>query len=518
MNKHLSIGLTALAVCVAPPDVNAAIIEVDGTNIATLSAAVNQAKTTPDGPHTINITAANITDNAPVYITEAITINGDPNGTGNKADILVDIPALRAAAPPSAAAPDNRAYIVIETTGVVEISDLKIHPNEDGTDDIDNDALKVDAARLLKPAAEGNGEYNFRRVFISGSDENNEYISLETGDNIYDTAAKKWSGGNTANAVIQMSNQRAAGGTGTYGVLLKDCHVGLGKGPGINSPVTGGNARRIEGGLYGHVGRDGISVSGTQVQIVGTPDNRVRIVRPASIGGLNAHGLEIRAGGRIAQLYYTDVATWKSANALKAEGGDSRFVDIQHLRVLGKHLTPEEPGINAAVYLQNTIRLTMTNSTVHGSGSHPTPLESHNSNFGGQVAIEQSIFTSQFGGQMHTHRTGTEIPYSVKDGAVAIDGTANESLQLAAPIVGNNSDGIFTNNINESPNYQLTLDDYDWTDRQGADNPLNGPGNNNVLRPTNPAYLTAGPGGTPLYGGAGPSLASIAPEVWMLME
>src|SRR5690606_4399126 len=113
--------------------------------------------------------------------TEPITINGDPNGTGNKADILVDIPSLRAHTPPSPDAPDNRAYITIQSIGDVEITDLKIHPDEDGTDDASDNNMKVDPVRILRPTEAENGQYNLRRVFISGSNESNEYISLETG-------------------------------------------------------------------------------------------------------------------------------------------------------------------------------------------------------------------------------------------------------------------------------------------------------------------------------------------------
>lgn len=103
---------------------------------------------------------------------------------------------------------------------------------------------------------------------------------------------------------------------------------------------------------------------------------------------------------------------------------------------------------------------------------------------------------------------------------IPTDGTVGESL-ATPPFSGAGavSPSLTVNNaVSASPQYLLTLADYDWSDNQGASNPLNGAGNRNVLRPSfaNAAYLTSSSTGGRLTGGAGPDLAGI--DDWMMME
>jgi len=489
---------------------NAATITIDGSTVTKLSAAVAQVQAMGSGPHVINITTDNIIDDAPVYITQAVTIVGDADGNGNKCDILVDISALRDVSSPAPGTATERAYITVQTTATVEISDLQIHPDEDGVESADPADQKVDAVRLLKALETGTGQYNFRRVFISGSDADNKYVPLDTGDDIYSLTPKKWSGGATGNSVVQASNQ---GSPGTYGVLFDHCHIGLGKASAMNFITSGAGQRRIVGGVFGHCGTDGIRASGTAVRIQGTVTDRVRVIRSTNISGGDAHAIEA-AGGNIPLLEYVDIACFNTANALKL--ASNGIINGNYIRVLGKY----NSGNNAAAYLTGTGQFTLTNSTVVGYGNNNNPYQA-DANFAGTSTLRDCIFTSQNLGQMIFSRTaaGTNVPV-VEYCAIPTDGTTSESLHTSTPLTGNIAESVTpVNSVTVSPNYMLTLEDYDWSDNQGANQPGNGAGNRNVLRPTNTAYAAASSVAGFLTGGAGPAApASISADIWMLMD
>jgi len=504
---------------------NAATVVIDGTIVTSLSQAVTLAQTAGDSPHTINIMTDTIVNDVQVSITQPMVINGNADGDDTKCDVLVDVAAIKLAPAVSLPGAVEKAYITVQTSGTVQINDLNIHPNTDGVDETDVVGDRVDGIRLMKPnTVEEAGNYILTRVNVSGSDANNNYIALDTGADLYASAAKKWSSGkgvdsvnnaHTAHAVVQVAN---GPGAGTFSATLDHCHIGLGKSAAINIPTEGSGRREILGGVYGHCGTDGIRVSGNNTDIRGTRDDRVRVLRSTNITGGNAHCIEIDSNGRIGTMEYVDIAGMNSANLLKLNDGNgndfSRISTLRFVRGLGKF----NDGSNAGLYLNTDSRLPdMADCTFVGPATNNNPVQTALS-FKGNLIVKDTIFTSVNLGQLILDNSaGTDLSFT--NCALPVDGVAGESLSISGAIGGGTRavEPTLTNNIAVSPQYLLTLEDYDWSDAQGTGDPNNGPGNNNVLRPSNTAYGTASSTGGALNGGAGPSNAGIDANVWMLM-
>lgn len=510
-------SLVALAMCGTHAD--AITINVDGSNHTTLSSAVAAAYAADDGPDIINLNVdALAAADSQILLDKPITINGDGNNNDVQCDLLVDMSGIISAADLGAA---GKAYIEISAPGQVNISEIRMHPNSDG---MLGDATNiVVAVRAFKPAnAEDVGNYNLTKVHASGSDSanGNAYVPLETGNDLYNQASLfKWGGwaaqndGNIAgHGVIQLAN---AGGAGIYNTVLDHCQAGLSYGAALNIPVEGGSTG-VFGGLYGHCGRDGIRVSGTSATLQGTSNDRLRIVRNTNIAAANSHSVEVLAGGTVPLMEYVDTAGCLTSNGFVIRGG---HVDVmRYCRALGK--LGDNPT-NHALLLNTADPVgVIEDCTIHGQGGFTV---------GVQAAVVtpfdmvDTIFTHEGdAGTSTVDNNATTGTVEYVNCAFPIDGEPNETLRNP-PFSGNGgpqdlSDPSVVSPVLVSPDYLLTLADYDWSAAQGSTNPLNGPGNANVLRPSNSAYLTAGSGGTPLTGGAGPLVSGIDVGTWMLME
>jgi len=261
-----------------------ATVDVDGTQIKTLSAAITQAQEADDGPHVINIKVDALpTPDGGIVVTEPVTVNGDADGNGEKCDILANIEALQATEDQEGLL--GKAFIKLYSAGNVVINDIKIHPNADGTKVTDSEL--VDGIRVFCPkSGKDVGNYVLNRVWISGSDGNNgdKYVPLDTADDLYaKPGIKMWSRQNTMGnrGVIHCANRKRAKGDGErgeYNLTLNDCHVGLGRGVAMNFTANSGK-HEINGGIYGHCGVSAIRISGNVISLTGSKDNRLRLVR-----------------------------------------------------------------------------------------------------------------------------------------------------------------------------------------------------------------------------------------------
>ncbi len=507
-------GLTALASNAA-----AITINVDGSNYTTLSAAVAAAYAAEDGDDIINLNVDQLAAaDGQILLDKPITINGDGNNNDVQCDLLVDMTSIIAAAD---LGDGGKAYIEISAAGTVNISEIRMHPNADGV--LGAADSTVGGIRIFKPVNEGEvGNYTFTKVYISGSDSTNgnAYVSLESGQDLYNSATiYKWGGRSGTNdgtiggyGAFQLTN---AGGLGTYNSTIDHCHAGLTYGAALNIPNENGDTD-VLGGIYGHCARDGIRVSGTTVTLQGTATDRLRVVRNTNIAAANSHGIEVLAGGYVPLMEYVDTAGCNTSNGFNLRGGT---VDVMRFcRALGKFggtLNNENLYFNTA----NPVGL-IEDCTFHGQGDDTF---GNTMTVTASTPITDSIFTNEGDGTssgiVHNITTGTLLYTNC---ALPVDGELNESLPNP-PFSGNGGpqtldDPSIVSPVLVSPDYLLTLADYDWSSNQGSTNPLNGAGNANVLRPSNLAYLTAASGGTPLTGGAGPLLSGIDADTWMLME
>lgn len=513
-------GLASLlALAMWSTSASAVTINVDGSNHTTLSSAVAAAYAADDGADIINLNVDSLpTADGQILLDKPITINGDGNNNDIQCDLLVDMTGIIAAADIGGG---GKAYIEISSAGDVTISEVRMHPNADGT--FTTADTLVGAIRIFKPLNAGEtGNYTFTKVYASGSDSSsgNAYVSLETGADLYNQAGvHKWGGllaqqdGNIGGyGVIQLTN---AGGAGIYNTVIDHCQAGLSYGAALNIPAEGGFTT-VLGGLYGHCGRDGIRASGTTITLQGTSSDRLRVVRNTNIAAANSHSVEVLGGASVPLMEYVDVAGCLTANGFNIRGGTVEVMRFcRALGKLGAAPTNHALFLNAA----NPVVL-MEDCTIHGQAGFTAGVQAA---VVSPTEFRDSIFTNEGDGVTssidHNATTGT-LTYT--NCAIPIDGEPNESLPNP-PFTGNGgpqdlSDPSIVSPVLVSPDYLLTLADYDWSAAQGSTNPLNGPGNANVLRPSNASYLTAASGGTPLTGGAGPLLSGIESGTWMLME
>lgn len=518
MSKNIDSGAAALAFLAGTvlmvPSANALTVTMDGTayNNRLSDAVAAVFADDNDGPDIINITTDTLAmDAVKIVLDKPITINGDANGRGNKADILVDVQVMRDA---TLAGQEEKCYLEISAAEPVVINDLKIHPNFDNDVSGKNKNVRlVDAIRFyrpLDPAAFPTHILN--RVWVSGSDADDKFVRLDTDADLYNMAGvKKWSRyqGNESRGIIQLTK---GGGDGNYNATLNDCHAGLGYGHALNLPAEVG-AYKINGGLYGHCGRNGIRMSGDTITLTGSATNRLRVVRAPNQAGVNCHGI-YNQNATLDIMEYVDVATIETGNNMRIDGGQP--MQISNCRFMGK-LT--ETSVNPTFYIGSAAAsIYAVDSTFVGSGLSNMPLDILAGSNGVSVASD-CIFSSENLGQIRNNNNDLIGSMTFNYCAIPTDSTAGESLDPGTPII-TATDGttIENNSIHSSPNYMLTRAQYDWSESQGDGQPGNLKGNRNVYRPSNPAYLTASSTGGSLIGGAGASPSGISINEWMLLE
>lgn len=525
--RHILPAAAFAAMALAPGAAQALTVTIDGvTSPTVLSDAVDTCMSAGAGPHVINITTDTLaTPDRQVVITQPITINGDADNNTTACDILVDITGIRNA--PDAGVQGWKSYIEIQAAGTVSVNNLKIHPAADGPfANLTNSPVQnVSGVRFFKPTnASDTGIYNFTKVAFSGSNSSNQFVDPASGADLYNMAGiKRWSGLNgssepnfTQVGVMLYSND-VAGGAGKIDSTLDHCKCALSRGTGLNIEGAGTSVT-ILGGVYGHVPRDGVRVANdASLTIKGTATDRVRVIRSTNTSGSNSHCIEATLNATMPLIEYVDVAGIQSANLLSLR--DATINEISHVRCLGKYIQPEMVApVNEAFFTNSASNRIdfVHDSTFHGVYGNPLNV---NTALVNPILFKDCIFTG-------SSTTTTVAINSTASGvatftncAVPTDGTANESLSAAGfSGAGAVSPSLtVVNQVTASPIYQYTLSNYDWSDKQGAGTDV-GAGNNNVLRPTNLAYLTASSTGGPLNGGAGPALAGISPNEWMLLE
>jgi len=485
-----------------------------------LSVAVADAYAAEDGPDIINIHIDQLDlDTTEIVLDKPITINGDADGNGNKADILVDVSAIKAAATVGDAA---RCYIEIQSPGDVAISDLQIHPNFDNdvATGTANDDQLVDAIRMNRHLDQTTTPtHSLTRVWISGSDSDDNFVRLDNKDALYAMdGVKRWSRQNTASSrgVINIAKATTFG-IGNYNAVLTDCHSGLGMGEALNIPAEGGVVT-VNSGLYGHSGNNGIRVSGAIVSLIGNRTNRLRIVNVPNINASNSHGI-FNATATFGTVEYVDIASINTGRNIQINGNIT--MPLKHSRLMGKFTSTQNTplyftNVNSKI---NAEGVTIVGSGTNASGQNPMEFQ-EGMGTAGNCFFTNCIFTSENLGYINNRNLDNTGHLTFTNCALPTDNTAGESLRVTDPInvpAGTNNFTV-TNAVITSPQYMLTRDDYDWSEAQGHGKPGNGQGNVNVYRPSNPAYAAAATGGAPLVGGAGQLPAGIAFEQWMLME
>lgn len=497
---------------------NAATVEVTADDMR-LSDAIALAFA-DETPAIINIHVNALTaSDEQIYIDKPITINGDADGDGIPCDLVVDMEGIRAAEDIGITIDhlgnQVRSYLEVQTAGDVIINDIRIRPDADGR--FASHPNVVTAIRTGKPVeASDVGNYTFTNVQVTGADASGVALPLDTDADLFNsTDVRRW-GGQSGNEGPH-SNHGAIyitdAGAGTSHVILDNCRAGLTHSIALNIAAGGGSTTKVYGGVFGHSARDGIRISGTGVTVKGTAEDRVRVVRTTHVGGAAAHGVEVVNEAQVDLLEYIDIAGNNTANLLAIRGGNTSLV--QYVRGLGK-FAPESPDTrNHALYFSGSGFANILNCTFHGMGDalrHPLGMGAE---YSGAAIVTNSIFTAQAPG--FAVHVPTPNPFSLVNCAMPTDTQVGETLGDIA-VTGDSPALVLVSPFYESPQYMLTMADYDWSDNQGAGVAGNGPGNANVLRPSNPNYQTAATDNNPLNGGAGAPVANIDPSDWMLMQ
>jgi hypothetical protein len=480
-----------------------------------LSDAVADVYALDDGPDVIDIMVDKLsTDTTEIMLNQAITINGDADGNGKKCDILVDVTAIRGALN---VGDEMKCYLEIESPGDVVINDLQIHPNRDNTvTGAGDNANLVDGIRFNRQAdASTTPTHTLNRVWVSGSNAADEFVRLDTADDLYTSGGlKHWSrqSGSSAHGIIHIGKASTLG-TGDFNVVLNNCHAGLGFGDALNIPAEKGHVT-VNGGLYGHSGGHGIRVSGDTVSLTGSHTNRLRILRVPNVGGQDKHAI-FSATGTFDKVEWVDIASMNTGRNLQVNGGIP--VPMANCRLMGKLGNNTNPIL---LMTNNTSCVNMVDCTIVGSGGAASPFEAPN----GTTAVStftDCIFTSENLGQINNNNDDTTGALIFTNCALPTDGVSAESLNQTTPIsldagLEATPNYTVTAPVTVSPMYMLTRDDYDWSEAQGEGKPNNSKGNTNVYRPSNPAYKGAATNGD-LVGGAGDFPAGIDAAEWMLM-
>lgn len=486
MSQFLKTIVAAGAVAALPALAPAVTVTVDGTGggattFAKLSQAVAYVNANSSEPNIINITAPS-TDNSQIVISVPVTINGDPNSTGNPSDIGVNTTTIRNE---TNIGRPGFSYIEVETAGNVVINDLQLHPLEQGS------TTQVDPISFYKPAS-GTGEYVLNRVKIGGSDGSSKaYQAATVADPYYPSALLKWYAYLGSHGVYNILN---AGGAGNYNVTLNNCHGAAARSHVLNIMNKSGTTT-INGGVYAGAGEDCIRVDGgTGVKILGTATNRVIV----SAGNSSSAGQSVRVlnSAVVDQLSYVDIvnlaARTNSTLAVPSGSGvvvlEATVTQMSNVRVGNVAGYP--------LFVNGTSTVNVSDSTffangVGGGTAATAPQVDPVRVDDGTVTFKDTIFASKSLGKIDI-RGGT---VSFDHCAIPTDGKAGESLATAAPISGTVASN--TNAVSASPSfasaaYTLTV----------TDNPA-------FLRPTEAAYATAHTGGTFLYGGAGVDTTSV---------
>ncbi len=506
-----------IALAGAATQAPAMTVTVDATSTITkLSEAVAVAYAAEDGADVINIMVNSLAmDDTEIVLDKPITINGNADGDGNKCDILVDVLAIQAK---DLVGIDARCYLEIQSPGAVVVNDLKIHPNADlvigGTG---NPLTLVDGIRFNRHLDQTTTPTHvMNRVWVSGSDADNNYVPLDTSADLYGmTGIKRWSrqSGSSAHGVINVSKDSTIG-TGNYNLQLNDCHAGLGIGEALNIPAEGGHVT-VNGGLYGHSGRNGIRVSGDTVKLTGSPTNRLRIVNVPNINASDSHCI-FNATGTFEAVEWVDMAAINTGRNIQVNGAIT--MPVSNCRLMGKLTATANPIFYMT---NNNSNVLVEDTTIVGAGNNYNPFEVLPAN-DAHSTFTDVIFTSENLGQIMNRNNDTVGGLAFINCAIPTDGELAESLLTTAPIfqdpaVAGTPNYTESNTVTASPDYLLTLQDYDWSEAQGEGKPGNARGNANVYRPSNPAYVGAASDNGDLVGGAGPAPSGIDPSLWMLM-
>ena len=500
--------------------VDSAAPEVAGSSYQKLSTAmdyVNVNGTSLLTSNVITIMSDQIPLDGEVVVNVPVTIEGDGNNNGVKCDILADVASIQTTT--TLKGQPERCYLEVQaSSGTVTINNLKIHPNAD------NITNSVDGIRTYKPVNAGEtGDYVFNNVWVSGSNSSDQFLALDTKVDLYGQAGvKRWSispgtGGNTANAVIQVTS---AGGSGTYKATLNNCHAGLGKQSAMNIPNANGTT--VTGGLYGHSLRDGIRCSGNSITLTGSPTNRIRVLRVPNETGRDAHCVEVEGANKVIKMEYVDVAPIMSGNGFKffgtsANGGVNL---MRYCRAMGKL----DNGANAMFFMTESCKAdNVRNCTFVGSGSNYNPLETAGV-YLGVAKFYDCIFTSENVGSLMIDNNVTTNPRFFTNCAMPTDLFTSESLSSTQPvrnrITGQSTNlPTMTNTIATSPHFVKVLADYDWSESAVSVDGSNAlAGNPDVLRPAvSSAYRNAASDGSDLTGGAGgsfPPIGATAAQDW----
>lgn len=478
----VAVGAVATLPAVAP----AVTVTVDGvgggaTTFAKLSEAVAYVNANSSIPNIINVVGPS-TDDAQIIISAPVTINGDPNATGNPSDIGVGVAAIRDA---SDIGRTGRSYIEVETAGDVVINDLQIHPLDQGN------LTTVDPISFYKPAS-GVGEYVLNRVKIGGSNGTTKvYQEATVGDPYYPSALLKWYAYLGSHGVYNILN---TGGAGTYNITLNNCHGAAARSHVLNIMNKSGTTT-VNGGVYAGAGEDCIRVDGgTGVKIVGTSTNRVIV--SAANSSSSGQSVRILNSAVVDQLSYVDIVNLAArTNSTLAVPTGSGVV------VLGATVT-QMSNVRVGnvagypLFVNGTSTVNVSDSTffangVGGGTSGTSPQIDPVRIDDGTVTFKDTIFASKSLGKIDI-RGGT---VSFDHSAIPTDGKSGESLNTAAPIAG--TVAANTSPVSASPSFSAST--YTLT---ATDNPA-------FLRPTEAAYATAHSGGTFLYGGAGVDTTSV---------
>jgi len=502
---------------------HAITINVDGVNHTTLSSAVAAAHLAEDGPDVINLMVDSMptSDSLQILINKPLVINGDGNGNNIPCDILANIAEMIEPVPD--AGNPLRSYIEIQTSGTVEINNLKLHPGSDGLNPGFGNMVgrSISGIRMYYPTDSSDvANYAFTKVYVGGSDSSNNYLPLDTDTSLWEQSGRKrWAGFNGdadvntgKHAAIHLSDEVTTA-LGQVSLVLNQCHAGLSRGCGLS--LNGANSIvQVNGGVFGHCGRDAIRINGPTVTIQGTQNDRVRVVRATNVEGANSHSIEILGAATVPLIEYADIKGCNTANGFSIREG-SQVANIRFCRVLGKFLTPNTDVRNEPLYVTGagTKVDLFSDCTFHSDGPSPVNIMNLSGSTDQAFNFKDCVFTSANLGSINIGTLGSA---TFTNCAIPADAVANESLS-SPPFIGT---GIHTeiSPVGVSPVYLLNDSVYDWSDAQGAADINNGIGNRNVLRPSSASYNSASSVGGVLFGGAGPvPNAGISADVWMLM-
>lgn len=426
-SKRVPLGLClAGAVALATSPVLAQVtVNVDGAG----------APNTPGGPYTklslamdylnslapspspdiINIRTNSLTDDREVTISRPVTINGDGQAVpdGIPALITVDTDATDGVRfPGHVGNSDNFCYIEVAADGNVVLNDLILVPNQGGS------TTTVDAIRTYRPPT-GPSTYTFNRVVgTAGTASAPGYLDPETATDIYyASGVRRWYAYLDASGIFYIGD---GGGGGTYDVVMNDCKLGAARSHCLNITSAAGSVT-VNRGFIGHAGTHNVRLANaTDVRLLGTPTNRLRIYN----GNRSSGGHNIQAStSTITQMEYVD--------SIQATGTG---VGLRLVDSTVTSLSRSRFGLSNAGQLAmfgSSVITEARYTTFHGTGAAPNPVVT-DAAWGGAALFRECIFTSSPGtGQLVLGGGGT---VDLDTCAIVTETSAGENLDTATPI------------------------------------------------------------------------------------